>query len=88
MSKTEIFYEDILPLKLRKSNISKHIKSLFGKTVSFKSGAENRIRSDHQPHAYSIFEMTVYIEFKVMVKWRPDKPGSQRNYVAKIILTV
>jgi len=28
VSKTEIFYEDIQPLKLRKSNISKQIKSL------------------------------------------------------------
>ena len=28
MSRTEIFYEDIQPLKLRKSNIAKHVKSL------------------------------------------------------------
>jgi len=28
VNRTEIFYEDIQPLKLRKSNISKHIKSL------------------------------------------------------------
>jgi rRNA maturation RNase YbeY len=28
VSRTEIFYEDIQPLKLRKSNIAKHVKSL------------------------------------------------------------
>ena len=28
VSRTEIFYEDIKPLKLRKSNIEKHVKSL------------------------------------------------------------
>lgn len=31
MSKTEIFYEDIQPLKLRKSHIVKHIKALINK---------------------------------------------------------
>ena len=28
MSRTEIFYEDIQPLKLRKSHVAKHVKSL------------------------------------------------------------